>query len=446
MLSDKIKNCLSSPLVRNTLKLSSSNIILYFLPIIVTPILSRLYGPDSFGAWGIFASTYSIIMVIMFGSYDNAIIKAPEEDVYPLCRLCLIGGLFTSLITLVVFYIGDKVGIEFFSTFPSYWLLIAILLIQLFIVVYSNLLNKYKHYNVLSISNLINGCSQGIFRISWRFITKFGNGLIIGTVLANSVNLLYLLLKSKTLNVFRATNSEVLSIAKKYKNFPLFDAPALLLQFAALNLPVIILSFYFSRADIGCYSLIVQLLVLPISFIGSAMGKVYYQQISVNPDDNKQIIQKTTLLVLKILIYLSVIPSLFICLGGDKIIVWFLGSKWILAGDMAICMTIWSIPTILTESLKYLFRIKDEQRNLLYIEIAYFVSGIGLMLFGCHFGWNISEIIFSFSTICCLVRFIALAKILKLSDIHISMLPKTAPILVVGTIIITISRALIIIC
>lgn len=446
MLIEKIRKGLSSSLVRNTLKLSSSNVILYFLPLVVTPILSRMYGPEFFGAWGIFSSTFSIISVIMFGSYDNAIIKAPDRDLRPLCRLCLMTALLVSLATLAIFCIGDATHVEFFITFPSYWLLFTIFIIQTFIVIYTNLLNRSKHYGILSFSNLINGCSQGIFRISWGLITKLGNGLIIGTVLANFVNLVYLTSKCRPLNMFKSSFSEVIKIAKKYKNFPLYDAPALLLQFAALNLPIIILSFYFSRSDIGCYSLIVQLLVLPISFIGSAMGKVYYQQISTNSENGENVIPRTTLQVLKILAFLSIIPSLVICLGGDALITWFLGSKWTLAGNMAICMTIWSIPTILTESLKYLFRIKDEQRYLLYIEIAYFTLGIGILCFGCYAGWPLLPTIFIYSSVSCLVKFVAFMKILKLSELQLSMLPKFAIIAIPLTILITISRAILIVC
>ena len=37
---------LHNPLAKNTLKLSMSNVIMYLLPLIVTPILSRLYTQE----------------------------------------------------------------------------------------------------------------------------------------------------------------------------------------------------------------------------------------------------------------------------------------------------------------------------------------------------------------------------------------------------------------
>ena len=437
MTGEKIRNILSLPLVRNTLKLSSSNAVLYLLPLVVTPILSRLYSPDYFGAWGIFAGVFSIISVVMFGSYDNAIVKAPESDIIPLCLLSLLVGLCTIAITYLVFIIGDALSINFFLTFPDKWLLMVLLLIHGPIAIYSNLLNKCGNYNILAYSNLFNGGAQGGFRIIWRLITNIGNGLIIGTVLAHLTNLIFLLIKSPKIKVFNASFGQVAKVAKLYIKFPLYDAPALLLQFAALNLPVIILSFFFSRTEIGSYSLIVQLLILPISFIGSAMGKVYYQQLSSHSSfEQADEIRTSTILVLKILGYLCAIPCLFIGLGGDSFIVWFLGSKWTTAGNIAICMAIWSIPTILTESFKPLFRVKDTQHFLLAIEAVYFVGGIGIIILGCVLGWQLNSVVLSFCIYCALIKSTTLIKIFKLSNTSFRQIPILARILISASLII----------
>ena len=48
------------------LKLSFGNIIMYILPFLVTPILSRLYEKEDFGEWGVFSSFISIVTVLIF--------------------------------------------------------------------------------------------------------------------------------------------------------------------------------------------------------------------------------------------------------------------------------------------------------------------------------------------------------------------------------------------
>ena len=72
---------------------------MYVLPIIVTPILSRLYGPAAFGEWGILSSFTSIVAIVMFLSIDNIIVKAEEEEVGNLLVLC--GGIGLMVISLL---------------------------------------------------------------------------------------------------------------------------------------------------------------------------------------------------------------------------------------------------------------------------------------------------------------------------------------------------------
>ena len=78
---EKIKDKINSPFVLNTAKMSFSNILLYLLPVIVTPILSRLYGPEPFGEWGVFSSFITIITIGIFLGFENTIVKAEEKNI-----------------------------------------------------------------------------------------------------------------------------------------------------------------------------------------------------------------------------------------------------------------------------------------------------------------------------------------------------------------------------
>ena len=61
------------------MKMSSSNILMFLLPVAVTPVLSRLYTQADFGEWGIFSSFVSILTIAIFAGYENTIVKAQEE-------------------------------------------------------------------------------------------------------------------------------------------------------------------------------------------------------------------------------------------------------------------------------------------------------------------------------------------------------------------------------
>ena len=63
LMINKLGNIAKLQLVKDSLKLSSGNVLMYLIPMVVTPILSRLYTPEQFGEWGIFSSTITIIEV-----------------------------------------------------------------------------------------------------------------------------------------------------------------------------------------------------------------------------------------------------------------------------------------------------------------------------------------------------------------------------------------------
>lgn len=58
LMFSKIRNLAKMQLLRDALKLSSGNVLLYLLPIFVTPVLSRLYQPSSLASGGVFQRCY----------------------------------------------------------------------------------------------------------------------------------------------------------------------------------------------------------------------------------------------------------------------------------------------------------------------------------------------------------------------------------------------------
>lgn len=430
-MNKKLTDIFSSPLVRNTAKMSVSNIIMYMLPVIVTPILTRLYTPESFGEWGVFSSFVAIATIGLFLGFENVIIQAKEEQLPDVIALCVTASTCIIATIALVFFAGTQMGYSFFETFPSSSLLIAYLILYALYMIFFNICNRYEQYYTLSFANIVKGCSQAGFRILLAIVCLFTlNGLILGTTIAEGITALFLLFfamktPAKELKV-RFRLAQIKQLVRQYKNFPLFDAPSSVLSFSAFNLPIIILSLYFDKASIGCFSIVLQLLLMPMSLIGSAIGKVYYQRLS-NLNGNPNDISNTTHEVLRILVVISILPLLFIACGGDKLIILFLGSKWQTAGNVALCLALWSFPTILTQPLLPLFRILYKQRTLLIYDFLYFLLGIGSILILCQFSTDLYLILIVFSTACFIIKFALFGKILALSHLNVAHYMKILP-------------------
>lgn len=155
--------------------------------------------------------------------------------------------------------------------------------------------------------------------------------------------------------------------------------------------------------------MVMQFILLPITVIGSAMGNVFYRELSEqskNQDNIKIITRKAN----KISFYLSILPLLFLVLGGDKILVLFLGDKWTSAGVMSLCLAIYSIPVIISEPLLPIFRALDRQEVRFRFNFINLAISIGALIISSRLFDNIYLSLCIYSICYAIVRFLYMEK------------------------------------
>lgn len=399
------------PFMRNTLKLSVSTILMYCLPFVVMPILSRMYYPAAFGEWGVFSGMVGIVSVVLCLCYEQALIGEGEpRNVFPLGLLCLLSATVVCLFTYGIMYLGIYWGWSFFISFPCLALLIVYLSLHALNMVLLAFANWCEAYGQMSANNVVTGGSQALFRLllggGWPVVFQ-GNGLIFGTVMAQALSTGVLMWGVRDrLKWIKKSGSgwqgRMRELAYAYRKYPMYDAPSTLLTFAALNIPLLLLSVYYSKEEIGCYSVILQLLLLPMSFVGSAMGKVYFRDISKCEDEGK--IKNITLYVMRVTAVLSILPVLFLTMGGDYVVTCFLGERWALAGRLALCLSIWAWPTILTQPLLPLYRRLSKQEVMLRFDGLYFGIGLLALSLGIYLCFPIEQVVLLYAFCVSLVK------------------------------------------
>lgn len=414
---------LSIPLVRNTLKLSSSSTLMMFLPLVVTPILSRLYTPEDYGEWGIFSSTFYIINSFLFLSYENAIVRSESDRELPFnVVLSLVVSLLIVFLTFVIIEIGRFFEIPFFCEFPCLDLLLFLLITTAGVTICSNVANYQKKYWTMSAAGVLSGGSQAILRICFGVYPLVLFGLIWGNVIAQAITLVFFLISLKSLwgkRFWGTINLGTLSqVALKYKKFPLYDAPARLIEFSIGNLFVIFLSLYWDKGEIGCISMVVQFVLLPIAVIGSAMGNVFYKDISEKAQ-NLSMVRQSTIRALKITFFMSVTPILFLSLGGDWLFAKFLGERWDNVGNIALCLSLSSVPIILSEPLLPVFKSFDRQEIRFKINIYSFFLSLGILLATAYLWRNLYVSIISYSVSNTILRFFLFKEILQITEVKV---------------------------
>lgn len=110
-LTDRIKALLKGRFARSVTVLAGGAVLGQAITVLVSPILTRLYSPEDFGVFGVYASILGIVTVIASLRYEYAL-PLPEDDaiaanILALCFLLLLG--MTGLIALLVYGLGDRI-------------------------------------------------------------------------------------------------------------------------------------------------------------------------------------------------------------------------------------------------------------------------------------------------------------------------------------------------
>src|SRR5690606_23727010 len=71
------------------------------------------------------------------------------------------------------------------------------------------------------------------------------------------------------------------SNASRFRDFPIYSMPGILANTLAQNIGNMLVSAFFSVATLGQYALMQRVLNVPSTFVGKAVGQVFYQQASL---------------------------------------------------------------------------------------------------------------------------------------------------------------------
>lgn len=417
-----IQHILEIPFFRNILKLSVSSVVNMTIAIIVTPILSRIYSPEDYGEWGVFSSVVMIVTSFIFLSYENAVVKETDKVKLPsIIYLCLTIATIIIGLTCSIFFIGRWLQIAFFINFPSLTLLIIALCLSAIDILCSNISNRYSRYNIMSIVGVVMGVSQAGSRLVFGII-PIAKGLILGNILSIFLKVILYLKNIKSVikkDILRiASFKSIQSVAVDNKKFPLFDAPARFVEFVIGNIVIIILSVYYDMTEIGCYSMISQLVQIPLSLMGTSMSTVYFKDLSVVSTDRIKL-KQLTFRTVRVCFFMSVLPAAFLAFGGDYLLVLFLGDKWELAGQMSLCLAVFSIPVILSEPLLPIFKVLDKQDYRFWLNIANLIIAIGALYCGIFLDYNVITALLLYSIGYAIVRFVMFWCQMKLSGVNL---------------------------
>lgn len=123
-----------SPFLRGVVAIAGGTALAQAVYILLSPVITRLYTPESMGLWGLFVSFLGVASVATNLRYEVAIVATPsDEDALILTRSCLVLSIFVSLLATFFFEgfrRGQILGYEVFAPWADILVFLALLFLS----------------------------------------------------------------------------------------------------------------------------------------------------------------------------------------------------------------------------------------------------------------------------------------------------------------------------
>lgn len=353
-----------------------------------SPLLSRLYSPESFGVFGTFVSLASIFTAGVTLQYSQSIILPKEnQSAFELLLTSIIAVFFISISCFFLLFIIPNKYIPFI--FQRDFLFFCIMMFLFVCITGLNLsfqswCIRKKKFKVTSSSNVVRSITAIIFQLGLGFVDCSVWGLIVGSLIGlslGSVNLFKIFLQD--IIFLEPTSVQRLkTVAREYIDFPLYSAPQSILNAISQGIPVLLLSNFYDLSVVGFYAFGVKILQVPMAVVRNALRQVLFQKVSEVYNSKKKIMPlylKSTLA----LFLCGLLPTLGLFFFAEDIYSFLFGERWREAGLYSSWIVLWMFFAFCNVPSTLCSRVLRKQRVLLiYDTILLFARVSGIVMFG----------------------------------------------------------------
>ncbi|MNX42017.1 colanic acid exporter [compost metagenome] len=333
---------IKSDFAKNVLTVLSGSSLALVIPILISPLLSRLFSPEQFGYMALYLSLCAIGVVVASGRFELTIVLAPSNRYAYYLALVAFG--LTAVFCAVFFVTSGVLALllpEFIGRYLPVPILFPLLTIGIFLLTATQILTAWsirrKQYKQISQARVFQSAALCGGQLTTGALLFTTLGLVLGHALGAACMTFRLWRASvRDFRAFWRTASlrRVFAAAKRYKDFPRFMIVGQLANVVSSQTPILLLTFLYGSQAAGLYSLADRMLVIPSAFIAASIGEVYRQEAaaSFNRDGHcRSIFIRTA----KRLALLGLVPALVAVIAAPALFPIVFGEAWREAGKIA---------------------------------------------------------------------------------------------------------------
>lgn len=393
----KVKN---NTFLKNIVTLSLGTIFAQLILFFTSPIITRIYTAEQFGAYTLVVTLVSMFTPVVNAKYDMGIVVADDDKE---ASALTVGSLGIQLSVIALVGTGLAVvlamGVTSFSAI-GLWCFMALPLLWFngIINILSSYNNRHKQFKIIASVTFMRSLIQAAGQIIFGMLKMGMAGLLLAQLLSTLMGIArqakYAFANIK--DFLKVTRSDVISALKKYKNQALFSTPASLINAFSYSVLNIFIGNLYGLAEVGYYYISYRLLGMPIQLISMNVAKVYLSRATEERKRTGKFVHafRKTL----ILLTTASIPMFFlVAVLSPKVIGVLFGPGWEKAGYYISLLTPMFASKFIVTSLTVSFVVAGKQKYDIFLQIGFFIESVAAYILALSFDWSITTFLLTIS-------------------------------------------------
>lgn len=297
-----------------------------FIQLIINSILARLLTPDDYGIVAVITVFINFFTIIADMGIGPAIIQYKDLGEKQISDIFVFTFFVSVLISIGFVAFSYPLSIFYYNN--VYIKLGIILSISIFFnvlnIVPNALLLKDKQFKALGIRTLIITVIGGIITIILALNGAKYYALVINSALVGSLTFVFNLYYSK-IKIYLKFNMESIKKIKRYSSYQFGFS---IINYFSRNLDNLLIGKLFGQSALGYYDKAYKLMLYPVQNLTHVITPTLHPILS-EYQNNKEIIYKSYIKVVKVLSLLASFFGVFCFFSSKEIILIMFGDQWI---------------------------------------------------------------------------------------------------------------------
>lgn len=337
VLVQKINRFSRTDYLKNIVGQAGIVFIAQLIPLIFSPLITRFYDENAMAEVTGMVSLCSLLIVFSSFKLGSAIVL--EKDDFKVRQLVVL-IFFINVFMVIIFWLLMHLFRDFFV--QSFKVDNVLYLIPVYVLSYSvfgtfdSWFIRQKKFKNKALAKIIESVTYLIFAFSLYFLIGRNDfGLAFGKILGILLGVFFLI-KLSRFKFPRITIKDLQALLHKYREFPIHNMPSNFINVISLQILVIFLGLFFSKAEVGFFGLANMVILTPISFISQAVSSIFFQKIVEDVHQNNyRLVYGTFLKTFYLLSAIAIPGFLMLWFFSETLIPLIFGSNWVLTGEVA---------------------------------------------------------------------------------------------------------------